>query len=84
MSLACVGYGQGVDSTKKAQPASSPSQYQQSGRSGATSLMVAPRSNSSVSGFSMPTQSRVQSNYTYENGRVIGGSTTWKLGKKKD
>lgn len=83
ISLACVGYAQGIDSTKTKLATPLP-KYQQPSRSGATSLMVAPRPTSSVPTFSNPSQSRVQSTPTYENGRIIGGSTTWKLGKKKD
>lgn len=83
ISLACVGYAQGVDTTK-AKPATSLSKYQQPSRFGVTSSTSSPTSTSSVPTFSNPAQSRVQSKYIYENGRTTGGSTTWKLGKKKD
>jgi hypothetical protein len=83
ISLACVGYAQGVDSTKKTQPATSLYRYPQPDRLGNTSVMSSPRSTTSIPTFSNPNQNRVQSTYIYENGRVIGGSTTWKFGNKK-
>lgn len=84
ISLTCVGYSQGVDSTKKTQPTPPSATSQQPSRPATPSLMLAPKPTQPVSTFGNPSQNRVQSNYTYENGRIIGGSTTWKLGNKKN
>ncbi|SOD78284.1 hypothetical protein [Spirosoma fluviale] len=84
ISLAYVGYAQGVDSTKKTQPTPPSATSQQPSRPATASLMLAPKPTQPVSTFGNPSKNPVQSSYTYENGRIIGGSTTWKLGKKKD
>ncbi|WP_460972746.1 hypothetical protein [Spirosoma migulaei] len=89
--MSCVSVvvtAQSIDSTKvKAPKANTLSKYQQPSQYG---IQPAPAPNQIQSGQPNPDlvkkieEKRVNSSYQYENGRITGGKTSLKLGKKKD
>lgn len=85
--LAVSAMGQSIDSTKAKPPTNAFSKYQQSSEFG---VPTAPVAVTQQTGHPQPgmikklEQKRVQSDYQYVNGRVVGGKTTLHFGKKKD
>lgn len=79
---ACIGWAQATDSLKT-KPANSLSKYQQPSRFGPTQPATTSVGHQ-VPNFEKTTQSRVKSTYTYDKGRITGGSTRVQLGKKKN